>query len=169
MQSATAKIRRGKKLKEKRRNHRTKYNVHICYAGRPQWQHMLWSSNITTKLFSEMTQLRDAYVCMTAGSMQSSSKRRRMWWARARLTIGLALAISWSQKSSHDSHDTRWRLPAKLCQSSNKLDESSLQRQHSASSISASRVSGSSDISNTGVTYVHYRQSMWLIRTSKEV
>jgi len=33
IQSATAEIRRGKK--RRRTNYRTKYNVHICYAGRP--------------------------------------------------------------------------------------------------------------------------------------
>ena len=38
IQSATAEIRRGikrRKKKREKRNHRTKYNVRICYAGRP--------------------------------------------------------------------------------------------------------------------------------------
>jgi len=36
MQSATAEIRRGKKEREKKiETTAAKYNVHICYAGRP--------------------------------------------------------------------------------------------------------------------------------------
>jgi len=77
---------------------------------------------------------------MTAGSTHSSSNRWRMWPASEWLTIGFALAISWSQKSSHDSSDTRWRFPANWRRSSDTADVSSLHQHSIASAAELMRI-----------------------------
>jgi len=62
-----------------------------------------------------------SYVCMIAGSTNWCRNRRRTRLERDWAMIGLATAMIWSHKSSHDNIDTRRRLPAKLCRASNVL------------------------------------------------